>query len=119
MRLLLELHIVRTRVCPHSGCCRDNSEWVEGIKSLPQGKAVSPRQMPREDVDVSIPRDFHMRGQKTEQPDCSEVGLSLSQWLNRILSKVPSNLVCFLTQLTKTRNLFINHQYCVNTLLQL
>lgn len=38
-------------------------------KNLPQEKAVALRQMPREDVDISIPRDFHMTGQKTEKPD--------------------------------------------------
>lgn len=38
-------------------------------KSLPQEKVVALRQIPREDVDISIPRDFHMTGQKTEQTD--------------------------------------------------
>lgn len=32
VRLLLVLHRVRTRVCPHSSYYRDNSKWVEGIK---------------------------------------------------------------------------------------
>lgn len=38
-------------------------------KSLPQEKAGALRQMAREDVDISIPKDFPMTEQNTEQPD--------------------------------------------------
>lgn len=39
-------------------------------KNLPQEtNRITLRRTPREDVDISIPRDFHMTGQKNEQPD--------------------------------------------------
>jgi len=70
IRPLSRVHTVKTKVCPYLSCNRENSNSVEGKKNLPQVKAATLKQMPREDAGISIHGDFHnMIEQDTEQPD--------------------------------------------------